>query len=68
MDPNLFHLDWERVIEALATIIVIAFLVERALSLVFESRLYQKYAKEKGFKEFISLGIGVLVCVVWDFG
>jgi hypothetical protein len=40
MDPNLFHLDWERVFEVLATIIVLAFFVERALAVLFESRLW----------------------------
>ena len=38
MDPNLFHLDWERTIEALVGIIVLSFLVERACALLFESR------------------------------
>ena len=38
MDPNLFHLDWERTIEALVGIIVLSFLVERASALLFESR------------------------------
>ena len=38
MDPNLFHIDWERTIEALVGIIVVAFLVERACALLFESR------------------------------
>ena len=38
MDPNLFHLNWERTIEALVGIIVLSFLVERACALLFESR------------------------------
>lgn len=38
MDPNLFHLDWERTIEALAGIVVLSFFVERGLALLFESR------------------------------
>ncbi len=38
MDPNLFHLDWERTLEALVGIIVLSFLVERACALLFESR------------------------------
>ena len=38
MDPNLFHIDWERTIEALAGIIILSFLVERACALLFESR------------------------------
>ncbi len=40
MDPNLFYLDWERTFEALVTIIVLAFFVERVCALVFESRWY----------------------------
>jgi hypothetical protein len=38
MDPNLFHIDWERTIEALVGIIILSFLVERACALLFESR------------------------------
>jgi hypothetical protein len=38
MDPNLFHLDWERTFEALTGVVVLSFLVERAMAIVFESR------------------------------
>jgi len=38
MDPNLFHFDWERTIEALVGIIILSFIVERACALLFESR------------------------------
>jgi hypothetical protein len=38
MDPNLFHLDWERTFEALVGIIVLSFLVERACAVLIESR------------------------------
>lgn len=40
VDPNLFYLDFERVSEVLLTIVVFAMLIERALSIVFESRLF----------------------------
>ena len=40
MDPNLFHLDWERTLEAVMGIVVLSFLVERACSLLFESRFW----------------------------
>jgi len=40
MDPNLYHLDWERTLEAIAGIIVLSFLVERVAALVFESRWF----------------------------
>jgi len=67
MDPNLFHVDWERTIEVLVAIIIMSFLVERSLALLFENRLYIKYANEKGLKEVIALGVGILVCVLWKF-
>mgnify|MGYP006280759889 FL=1 len=40
MDPNLFHIDFEQLMEVLLTIIVLSFLVERALSILFESRTF----------------------------
>lgn len=40
MDPNLFHLDWDRTFEALVGIVVFSFIIERALSIIFESRWY----------------------------
>lgn len=40
VDPNLFFLDFERVSEVMLTIIVLALLIERALALLFESRLF----------------------------
>ena len=67
MDPNLFHLDWERVSEVLAAIIVLSFVVERALALVFEHRLFVKYLDQSGLKEVIALGVSVGVCIGWHF-
>lgn len=48
MDPNLFHLDYERLGEVLITVIVLAFFVERALALVFEHRLFIKHLDKRG--------------------
>ena len=31
MDPNLFHIDFERLMEVLITIVILSFFVERAL-------------------------------------
>jgi len=67
MDPNLFHLDWERLFEALVGIVVLAFLLERALALLFESRFFMKYAQGKSLKELIAFTVGILVCWFWDF-
>jgi hypothetical protein len=38
MDPNLFHIDWERTLEALVAIVILSFVVERACAILFESR------------------------------
>lgn len=46
MDPNLFHLDWERTFEALVAVIVLSFFVERVCALVFESRWYIRLFEE----------------------
>lgn len=67
MDPNLFHLDWDRLAEVLAAIIVLAFLLERVLSLVFEHRLYLRHMRNSGAKEFIAFGLAACVCWYWDF-
>ncbi len=67
MDPNLFRLDWDQVIEVLVTVIVLSFFVERALSLVFEHRLYVKHLDEKGYKEPIAFALAFGVCKLADF-
>lgn len=40
MDPNLFRIDWQQTSEVLICIVVLAFIVERALALTFESKIY----------------------------
>jgi len=67
MDPNLFHLDWERVAEVLAGIVIMAFVLERALSLLFETHYFIDRAQGKNLKELIAFVLGVLVCWYWDF-
>ena len=48
MDPNLFHLDWGRTIEALVGVSVISFLVERVCALLFEARWWiRKFEDER---------------------
>lgn len=67
MDPNLFHINWDRTLEVLVTIIILSFLIERALALVFEHRWYVSTFGEKGLKELIAFGFALGVCWVWDF-
>lgn len=69
MDPKLFFLDWELLAEILVTVIVISFFLERALSVLFESRWYitNVVEREVHIKEVISLILGVLIAGVWQF-
>lgn len=67
MDPTLFRIDWEVLAEVLTTIIVLSFFVERALSIVFEHRLFVKSLDEKGLKEPIALIASFAVVKLWNF-
>jgi hypothetical protein len=67
MDPLLFHIEWDVMVEALFTIIVLSFFVERALALVFEHRLYLRYLKDRGLKEFLAFGLAYVVVSYCDF-
>ena len=67
MDPNLFHIDWDQFFEVLAAVVVLAFVVERALALLFEHRWFVKNFDEKGLKEPIALIVSLVVCWYWDF-
>ncbi|MGQ0720400.1 MAG: hypothetical protein ACT4PE_02375 [Candidatus Eiseniibacteriota bacterium] len=66
IDPNFIHLDWERSIDAIALVALVAILVERALSLLFESRLYIERLDRDGLKETIALALSVATCRFWD--
>jgi len=66
-DPNLFSLDWARTSEVLAALVVFSFLLERALSILFESRIFAKLLKGKGYKEWIAFLVASLACIYWEF-
>lgn len=67
MDPNFIQMDWERTFDALMLVTVIAVIVERSLSVVFQSRLYIERIDRDGLKEVIALALSITVCVVWKF-
>jgi hypothetical protein len=67
MDPALFRIDWEVLAEVLTTITVLAFFVERALSLIFEHRFFVQRFNEKGIKEPIAFLISLAVVRYWNF-
>jgi hypothetical protein len=67
MDPNLFHLDWERVTEVLVTIVVLSFVIERALAVLFEHKAFIKRFDGKGVKEVIAVAVSIAVTIGWRF-
>lgn len=67
MDPSLFRIDWEVLFEVLMAIIILSFFVERALSLLFEHRLYLNHFDKKGFKEPIAFLVSLALVRYWNF-
>src|SRR5262245_46636282 len=67
MDPNLFHVDLERLGEVLVAVIVLSFFVERALAIVFEHRLWVQRFPNSGLKEPIAFLVALGICRFWDF-
>lgn len=70
MDPKLFALDWDQTLEALAALVLLSMLVERALCLVFESKAFMAYNEKKdvpALREVIAFAVGIAACVYWRF-
>ncbi len=65
MDPNFIHMDWERTFDALMLVAVIAIIVERVLSVVFQSRIYIERFHKDGLKESVALVASIAVCFAW---
>ncbi len=45
--PDLFHIDYGRLMETLVTIVVFSFFIERALAVIFESQIFIDWAEAK---------------------
>lgn len=67
MDPNLFHLDWDRTVEAVATVVILSVVVERALAILFESAIFRMRFDKQGVKELITFSFAFLLCWYWHF-
>jgi hypothetical protein len=65
MDPNLFAIDWQQTGEVLTTIVVLSFIVERALALIFESHWYLDTLSKRHLKELITFTLSLIICIVW---
>jgi hypothetical protein len=53
LTPYLFHIDYGRLLETLITIVVFSFFIERALAIVFESRIFIDWSEERTETEVI---------------
>lgn len=74
LDPTLFSVDWPMVLEVLMVVVILSFLIERALALLFESRWFLNFELrrnrqgQKGmYKPLIAVLVAALVCYVWQF-
>lgn len=67
MDPNLFHLDWERTFEVLAAIVILSMLVERTLASVFENSRLIDLFDGNGAKEIVAFLVALGICLKWNF-
>lgn len=60
-------MDMELTFEVLTILSALAIFIERALSLIFEHRLFVHYFQNKGLKEAIAFGVSFLVVKHWNF-
>ncbi|EAQ96691.1 hypothetical protein [Congregibacter litoralis] len=67
MEPDLFAINWDTLAEALAVVVVLSFVIERALSLVFEHRKFIDRFDDSNLKELIALGVSLGVVMKWQF-
>lgn len=67
MDPNLFNVDGERLMQVLFMIVVLSFIVERALSILFESRFFIRKFEKRSLKELIAFITSATICWYWNF-
>ena len=73
IDPNMFALNWDVVFEVLVTIVLLAFILERALAVLFESHLFVQMDERRGeqgkgsYKPLIAFVLAAVGCIVWQF-
>lgn len=73
MDPNLFALKWDQVFEVLMAVVLLSLVIERALSLLFESKFFldietrRDKAGKGSFKPLIAFVVAATACVMWKF-
>jgi len=67
MSPDLFAINWDTLGEALAVVVVLSILIERALSLLFEHRKFIARFDESNIKEILAFAVSLGVVMYWKF-
>ena len=67
MAPDLFAVNWDTLGEALALVVVLSIIVERALSVIFEHRKFIDRFDESNVKEFIAFAVALGIVYYWGF-
>lgn len=67
MDPLLFGVNGDVIVEVLAMIVFLSMIIERALSPFFEWRVILEKIKDKGVKEPIAYIVSLAVVVIYKF-
>lgn len=67
MNPSDFTMNFAQVFEALLAIVVLSFLLERALALLYEWKPFMKRLGTKPIKTPMAFGLALMVAMKWDF-
>ena len=69
LDPTLFAINWDVTFEVLVMIVILSFIMERALAQLFESSLYLKVEAERpgNAKSLIAFAVAAVGCYLWQF-
>ncbi len=67
MSPDLFAINWDTLGEALAVVVVLSILIERALSLLFEHRKFIDRFGDSNVKEVVAFAVSLGVVAYWKF-
>lgn len=67
MDPVFFEINWERTLESLTLIVILAFVVERALTIVFENNFYEATLSKLHIKPLFAFIVSFVICYYWEF-
>ncbi|HVZ81836.1 MAG TPA: hypothetical protein VHE12_13700 [bacterium] len=65
MQPDFFEADYGQLTEAIFVVVLLSFVIERVLAVVFEHALYKKYLDGRGLSAPLAVALSFVVC--WKF-